>query len=77
MYLLHENQVICTSELRLISTSGDIKESAKIKLKNRNRLYLADSFLIATTRAINAIILTIDKAIKEVARYITIHIKIK
>ncbi len=66
------------SEFKFISSSGEVtREAGKVKLENRNRLSLADSFLIATAKTINAAILTTDKAVKEVAGKQTIHIEVK
>ncbi len=66
------------SEFKFISSSGEVtREAGKVKLENRNRLSLADSFLIATAKTINAVILTTDKAVKEVAGKQTIHIEVK
>ena len=71
-------RMIRASEFKQISASGDVtREAAKIKLKNKNKLSLADSFLIATAKAINALILTTDKAVKEVAGDKATHIEIK
>ncbi len=71
-------RMLRNSEFKFITPSGDAtREAAKIKFKNRNRLSLADSFLIATAKTIGAVVLTTDKNLKEVAGEMAIHIKIK
>jgi len=61
-------RIVRSSDIKQINTSEEAtKEAAIIKLKNKNKLSLADSFLIAEAKIRGAVILTTDKAIKEVA----------
>ena len=45
-----------------------VREAAKIKLKYRNKISLADAFLIALTHQVKGIALTTDPAIKEILK---------
>ena len=70
-------RMVRNSELKQLSAMGEVtREAAIVKLKNKNKLSLADSFLIAEAEDLNAKIITTDKSIKEVATKRTIYIKI-
>lgn len=70
-------RMIRNSELKILSAMDDVtRKAAIVKLKNKNKLSLADSFLIAEAEDLNAKIITTDKSIKEVAAKRTIYIKI-
>lgn len=71
-------RMIRNSDIKQISTSKEAtKEAAIIKLRNKDKLSLADSFLIAEAKILKATILTTDKAVKEIAKNKAIYFKIK
>jgi len=70
-------RMIRNSDLKQISTSKETtREAAILKLRNKNKLSLADSFLIAEAKMLKAIILTTDKTVKEIAKNQAIYFKI-
>ena len=70
-------RMIRNSDLKQISASKEVtREAAILKLRNKNKLSLADSFLIAEAKMLKAIILTTDKTVKEIAKNQAIYFKI-
>ena len=70
-------RMIRNSELKQLSAVDEVtRKAAIVKLRNKNKLSLADSFLIAEAEDLDARIITTDKSIKEVATNRTIYIKI-
>ena len=58
---------IRNSSIRQIAAGGDLTiEAARIKLRYRRRISIADAYLIALARMVNGVILTTDKTVKEV-----------
>ncbi len=71
-------KIIRNSILKQISSGGEAtREAAIIKLRHKNTLSLADSFLIAEARGRGMTILTTDPSVKEVAGRKAIYFKIK
>lgn len=71
-------RIVRNSDLKQIPISKETtKEAAILKLKNKDKLSLADSFLIATAKTLNAKVLTTDKTIKELAKNKAIYFPIK
>lgn len=62
-------EAIRASPIKQISVKGELtKEAARIKLRYRGRVSLADAFLIALTQIVGGIVLTTDSTIKEILR---------
>jgi len=57
------------SPIRQVPAAGDLtREAAKIKLKYRGKISLADAYLIALALQTRAIALTTDSVVKEILR---------
>ena len=62
-------EAIRASPIKQVPVKGELtKEAARIKLRYRGRVSLADAFLIALTQMIGGIVLTTDSTIKEILR---------
>jgi len=71
-------RMIRNSDLKQISGKNEVtKKAAILKLRNKDKLSLADSFLIAEAEELNAKILTTDQAVKDTAGKRALYFRIK
>jgi len=62
-------EAIRNSPIKQVPVENElVRKAAKIKLKYRNKISLADAFLIALTRQVKGIALTTDPTIKEILK---------
>ena len=62
-------EAIKASPIKQVPIEGELtREAAKVKLKYRSKLSLADAFLIALTRRVKGVALTTDSVIKDILR---------
>lgn len=62
-------EAVRTSPIKQVPAEGELtREAAKIKLKHRGKISLADAYLIALTLSVNATALTTDPAVKEILK---------
>ena len=71
-------RMVRNSDLKQVSSGSEVtRKAAIIKLRHRNILSLADSFLIAEAKDQDMIILTTDQAVKEVAGRGAVYFKVE
>jgi len=60
---------IRNSKIKQVPASGELtRQAAKVKLKYRDKVSLADAYLITLARIVNGIVLTTDRRVKEILR---------
>jgi len=70
-------KMIRKSEIKQILPKGEVsRKAAELKLKYKDKLSLADCFLISQAEDLNAAIVTTDHNIKQIAKNRAIYIKI-